>query len=271
VTLRLQGSVALVTGAGAGIGLASAERLAAEGARIVCVDADEGSVEQTVRRIEAGGGQAIAIRADVRRSDELDAAVEEALRAFGCLDVAVANAGINREGAALDVDPADWQLTIDVNLTGVWNTIRSALRPMVEQRRGSIVALASVAAVAGVPNTAAYAAAKGGVLALCRQVAVDYAGAGIRVNAVCPGPIETPMVERALLDRAGGDTTRVAELALALASQYPLGRIGSPDDVAALVAFLASDDSSWITGGAHVVDGGISSAMRPPAPERWAS
>ncbi len=256
---RLAGKVALVTGAASGIGLASAERFAAEGARVVCVDVDEPRLAAAAKRVAASGGETHAIAADVSDAAAIAAAVEGAVERFGQLDVLMANAGIAGSGMAHSTPDELWERVIAVNLTGAFVTIRAVLPHMMERRAGSIVASASIAALSGVPAQAAYAAAKGGVAALTRQIAVDYAGYGIRINALCPATVVTPLVLEAYEQR-GGD---VDEMLRERGRDVPLGRLGDPLDVANLALFLASDEAAWMTGALLPVDGGLSAAMVP--------
>jgi 3-oxoacyl-[acyl-carrier protein] reductase len=260
---RLEGKVALITGAGSGLGLATGLRLAKEGAAIVCADLDAAGAGDAAARIEAAGGAAFAAAVDVTDADSLGRAVRLAAERLGPVDILHANAGVPGEGTALDTPVELWQRVLAVNLTGVWLAIRAVLPAMLDRGRGAIVATASVAALAGVPGIAAYSAAKGGVVALTRQVAIDYAARGIRANAICPGTIPTPLVERAYLERSEGDRSKAEALLEERGRGHPLGRLGRPEDVAGLVAFLASDDAAWITGAVYVVDGGITAAMQP--------
>jgi NAD(P)-dependent dehydrogenase (short-subunit alcohol dehydrogenase family) len=248
---RVAGKVAVLTGAASGLGFACAERFAQEGATVACVDVDRDGAEAAAARITDGGGRALGLVADVTDASALDAMAADVVAAFGGIDVLVANAGVYDEGSAHEITPAAWQRVIDVDLTGVLLSVRSVLEPMRERGGGAIVAQASVAGLAGVPRTAAYAAAKGGVIALVRQLAVDYASWGIRVNAICPGTIPTAMTADALAQRGPG------------ARHVPLGRMGTPQDVAALAAFLAGDEAGWITGAVYTVDGGTTAALLP--------
>jgi NAD(P)-dependent dehydrogenase (short-subunit alcohol dehydrogenase family) len=252
---RLQGRVAIVTGAGSGIGAATAARFAAEGAAVVCVDLNGDAVEQTAAAIASLGGRALAAAADVTSSPALDGVTDLALSRFGDIDVCFANAGIAGPGSAADVDDATWAAVIDVNLTGVWRTARAVLPVMLERGRGSIINQASTGGLVGVPGVAAYAAAKGGVIALTRQMAVDYGPRGIRVNAIAPGTVPTPLLRAS--NAAGGGLMTSAQDPEGIARRFPLGRIGTPEDIAGAAAYLACDDSAWVTGSVLVVDGGM--------------
>jgi NAD(P)-dependent dehydrogenase (short-subunit alcohol dehydrogenase family) len=252
---KLQGRVAIVTGAGSGIGAATAARFAAEGAAVVCVDLDGDAAEQTAAAITGLGGRALAAAADVTSSPALDGVTDLALSRFGDIDVCFANAGIAGPGSAADVDDATWAAVIDVNLTGVWRTARAVLPVMLERGRGSIINQASTGGLVGVPGVAAYAAAKGGVIALTRQMAVDYGPRGIRVNAIAPGTVPTPLLRAS--NAAGGGLMTSAQDPEGIARRFPLGRIGTPEDIAGAAAYLACDDSAWVTGTVLVVDGGM--------------
>ncbi|HWH19101.1 MAG TPA: SDR family NAD(P)-dependent oxidoreductase [Solirubrobacterales bacterium] len=256
---KLDGRVTLVTGAGSGLGLASARRLAAEGAVVACLDRDGEAAE---RAAESCAGGAIALVADITDSAAMEAAVERVEADLGALEIVLANAGIQGEGSAHELSPERWGRVIGVNLTGQFLTVRAALGPMVERRRGSIVLTASIAGLAGQPGLAAYAAAKGGVIALTRQLAIDYGRYGIRVNCICPGTVLTPLVRSAYEARGGGIDEQIASRS----AQVPLGRLGETEDVANLVLFLVGDESGWITGQASVVDGGITASMFPGEP-----
>ena len=262
---RLHGRTALVTGAASGLGRATALRFAAEGATALCADRDGDGAEATARAARAAGGQAAALALDVTDLAAVEAAVADAAAAHGAVDVLFHAAGIVGEGTALTTTPETWERVLAVNLTGTWHAARAVLPGMVARRRGSIVLLASTAAIAGVPGIAAYAAAKGGVTALTRQMAVDYAADGVRVNAICPGTIPTPLVEEAWASRGRLARDDAASVAEQVARQYPLRRLGRPDDVAALAAFLASDEAQWVTGTAIPLEGGLTSAAFTPA------
>jgi NAD(P)-dependent dehydrogenase (short-subunit alcohol dehydrogenase family) len=251
---RLEGKVAIVTGAGSGIGRAAALRFAAEGASVVSADVVAEAAEATAELI---GSSARAMAVDVTRPDDVEAMVAAAIETFGRVDVLYANAGVGGVGTAGDTSEEEWDRVVGVNLTGVWRCCKHVLAPMVAAGRGSIVLQASIGGIRGVPAVAAYAAAKAGVIGLCRQMALDYGPQGIRVNALAPGTVPTPLVQGIWSAGAGlvaGDDleSRVA----AAAALYPLRRVGTPDDIANVALFLASDESGWVTGAVYVVDGG---------------
>lgn len=249
----LAGRVAWVTGAGSGLGRAVAERFAAHGAAVLCSDRDAGPVARTVDAVRAAGGTAVAHVGDVTVLEDGEAAVRRAVEDLGGLDVVVANAGIPGEGRAHELSEADWARVIGVNLTGTFLTVRAALPHLMAQGSGSVVLQASIAGLIGLPNIAAYAAAKGGVVSLGRQLARDYAAHGIRVNVVAPGTIVTPLVEQAYRERHGD---AMPEMLRRRAESVPLGRLGDVDDVAHAALYLASDWAGWVTGTVTTVDGG---------------
>lgn len=248
---------ALITGAGSGIGRASALMFAAAGANVLVSDCDAAAGASVVAEISEKGGSALATQTDVTVLTEVEHAVQTAINQFGRLDVLYANAGVEGGGSAHDVDPAHWQRVLDINLTGVWHSIRAALAPMRAAGSGAIITQASTAGLTGVSGLGPYSAAKGGVIALTRQVAVEYGKEGIRANAICPGTVWTPLVSRTYLERGGDERFgSEAEMAKSAARAYPLRRLGTPDEVASLALFLAGDAASWITGGVFTADGG---------------
>jgi NAD(P)-dependent dehydrogenase (short-subunit alcohol dehydrogenase family) len=243
--------VCLVTGAAGGLGQATARRLATAGARVACADVDGAAADRVARELEGSG---IGLTADVSDPTSVDGAVAQVLEKWGRIDVLVANAGIRLGRSGLNLALEDWNRVLAVNLTGTWLSMRAVLPHMTERRSGSVVATSRVASLRGV-GSAAYSAAKGGINALVRQLAVDVASTGVRVNAVCPGPMRTPMLEGPFRERAPEDPLGAMD-AHAL-ERVPLRRLGEPDDFAALVCFLASDDARWITGAVYPLDGGM--------------
>lgn len=254
---RLAGKAAIVTGAGSGIGRAAAQRFAAEGARVLCADINEAGVRETVAGMAAGN---IARKVDVTQPAEVEAMVAEAVKAFGKLDVVYANAGIGDSANAMDLTFEAWNRMIAINLTSIWLTTKYALPEMIKAGGGSIINQSSLSGLIGVKGIPHYSAAKAGVIGLTRQVAVEYGPKKIRCNAVCPGTIYTPLVEKVWSTGSGipGAGGSIDDKKARVAEAFPLKRIGELEDCANLVLFLASDESSWITGLAVPLDGGMS-------------
>lgn len=260
---RLEGKVAIVTGAGSGIGRASAVRFSREGAAVVCADRDRAGVEAVAAEIEAAGAKALAIEVDLRSADACEAMAGAAVEAFGRIDALFANAGISGVGSVESAGEAVWREVLDVNLIGTWLTVRSVLPTMREQGSGAIVIQSSVAALVGFPGNAPYSATKGALTALARQINSEYLSEGIRANSLCPGTVNTELVRR-LAGEAAAESGKTAEEELQqMGDWYPIGRLASPEEIAAAAAFLASDDSSFVCGTELVVDGGLVSAPLP--------
>jgi NAD(P)-dependent dehydrogenase (short-subunit alcohol dehydrogenase family) len=247
---QLTGKVAIVTGGSAGIGRATALALAAEGAAVVVADVDAVHGPEVAREIEHKGGRALFVETDVADDAQVAALVARTVTELGGLDIAFNNAGIEGTSAIThECTVENWQRTLAVNLTGVWSCMRHEIPAMLERGAGSIINCSSVAGLVGFATIPAYTASKHGVVGLTRCAALDYAEQGIRVNAVCPGVIDTEMVERF--------TGHQPEAEAALLASEPVGRLGQPEEIADAVVWLASSRSSFVTGQAIAVDGGF--------------
>jgi len=251
----LEGKVAIVTGAGSGLGEAISVLFAKNGATVVLADLDVDGAERVLRQIEDGGGTARVVRTDVSRPDDAEALVDAAVQGFGRLDIAVNNAGIGGPTAPVGEYPIEgWDKIIAINLSGVFYGMRYQIPAMLAAGGGVIVNMASVAGKVGLANAGGYTAAKHGVVGLTETAAVEYGARGIRVNAVGPGFIKTPLIgKRSVLD-AGGESAD--DEMQALAALHPMNRLGEAGEVAELVLFLASDRASFITGAYYNIDGG---------------
>jgi NAD(P)-dependent dehydrogenase (short-subunit alcohol dehydrogenase family) len=243
------GKVAFVTGAGGGIGRATALAFARAGAHVALADVSEPNLQETVHLIEERGGRALGIRCDVTRAEEVKGALDRTIEAFGRLDFAFNNAGIEQPlKPAADLTEMEWDRIVDINLRGVFLCMKHEIPLMLKQGGGAIVNTSSGAGVKGIAGQAAYCAAKFGIVGLTKAAALDYAPQNLRINAVCPGIIETPM-----MDRFSGGTPEGRERVIA---QEPIGRMGRPEEIAAAVAWLCSDSAAFVIGHALVVDGG---------------
>ena len=248
---RVEGKVIVVTGAASGIGRASARLLADEGARLVIGDVDDAG-EDVAREIRGTGGTCRFLRTDVRSWDDVASLIGSAVEEHGRLDVIVNNVGVAIGGAAGEMSEDDWNRVLDVNLSGVWRGMRHAIPAMLAGGGGSIVNISSVQSLVGFLGWSGYAASKGGINALTQQAAVEYAARGIRVNAIIPGTILTGMNEGILREHPDPDG-----LMAEWTRMHPIGRIGQPEEVATAVLYLASDESSFVTGMLLRVDGGM--------------
>ena len=254
----LAGRTALITGAGSGIGREAAKLFAAAGATIVVFDRDEASGRETVEQVEAQGGRALLTVGDVSRSDDVRAAVDTCVAETSGLHVLFNNAGIfpSRDGSPIDAPEEVWTQVIDVNLKGVFLGCKHGLPAMLESGGGSIINTASFVAVVGAATSQiAYTASKGGVLAMTREIAVEYARRGIRANALCPGPVNTPLLAEFLAD---------PEVRARRMVHIPMGRLAEAREIARAALFLASPDSSYVNGATFLVDGGITAAYVTP-------
>ncbi len=251
--MRLQGKVAIVTGAASGIGRATAILFAEEGARVMCADINGEGVKATADAIVSKGGEAAWMQADVAREEDVRRMVQETVARFGRLDVLFNNAGVEMVAPISEVSEERWRWLMDINLKGVHLGCKYAVPEMAKVGGGAIVNTASVAGIEGIAGLSTYCASKGGVILLTKALAVELAPLKIRVNAVCPGVIRTPMVERALSELFAANPEEAWQR---LGRLHPLGRVGEPEEVARAVLFLASDEASFITGVALPVDGG---------------
>ena len=252
---KLSGKVAVVTGAGSGIGRAIALRFAAEGAAVVVNDLVADAAQKTVKEIEAAGGRAQPFPGDVADPRQVEALVREASTRFGRLDVLVNNAAAVIPGPVEALSDADWRRTQAVTLDGVFHGLRAAIPVMAAQGGGAIVNISSGAAVAGEPGLGAYGAAKAAIVNLTQTAAVENAARGVRINTILPGPIETPPL-LAAVEATGGRA--------GWERQIPCGRLGRPEEMAAVALFLASDDASYVHGAAIIADGGVAARTNSP-------
>lgn len=246
--MRLQSQTAIVTGSGSGIGRAIALCFAAEGANIVVADRIVERAAAVVTEIEAAGGRALAISVEVTEADSVGQMVQRAVESYGGIDILVNNAAISRGDDILTFDEDTWDLNLDVVLKGVFLCAKAALPTMIAAQRGAIVNIASVNGLTGLGEEG-YSAAKAGVINLTQNMAIKYGQHNIRANVICPGTVQTPIWD----DRLKSDP----DIFDKLAQWYPLGRVGQPEDIAKAALYLASDDSSWVTGTVLTVDGGL--------------
>jgi NAD(P)-dependent dehydrogenase (short-subunit alcohol dehydrogenase family) len=246
---RLEGKRAIVTGAGAGIGRAIAIRLSSEGARVALADVDEDAAGGVASEVD---GETLIRQVDVTRAGEVEALVGGVLEEWGGLDIMVNNAGIGVAATAPDTSEEDFDRQMDVNLKGTFFGIKYAVPAMRDSGGGSIINMSSIAALVGIPDRAAYCAAKGAILALTRAAAMDHVGEGIRVNCIAPGTVDTPWISRIT---AGYDDPEEARARMQ--ARQPHGRFVTPEEIAAMAAYLASDESASVIGACMVVDGGM--------------
>jgi NAD(P)-dependent dehydrogenase (short-subunit alcohol dehydrogenase family) len=245
----IEGKVAIVTGGGSGIGRATAVRFAEAGAKVLVADIVEDGGEETVRMIEEMGGEAAFQKTDVSKASDVEAMVDAAVETFDQLDFAFNNAGIEGTTAPSDeLSEEDWQRVLDINLTGVWLGMKYEIPKMLEIGGGAVVNTSSVAGLLGFPELAPYVASKHGVVGVTKTAALEYSVQGVRVNAVCPGVIDTPMVARTFENNP--------EMREQLETSEPIGRLGEPEEVANAVVWLCSDEASFVTGVPLPVDGG---------------
>jgi NAD(P)-dependent dehydrogenase (short-subunit alcohol dehydrogenase family) len=248
---KLESKTAWITGGGTGIGAAVAQRFAEAGANVALTGRRPEPLEVIAQNV---GG--LAVPADVRDEKAMADAVRMIVDRFGGLDIVIANAGVITEGAVDAMEPDAWQASVDINLTGVMNTLKSAMPVLAQKGSGAVVVVSSVAGMMGVPQSAAYCATKAGVIGLTRSMAVDYGPNGIRVNALCPGWVQTPMSEEEMAALAEEKGISVNASIEAVTRHLPLARMAAPAEIAACAEFLASDDASFVTGAVLMADGG---------------
>ena len=249
--MKLQDRAAVITGAGSGIGRAMALLFAREGARILAADVNAGAAQETAALVEADGGHALPLQVNVTAPAEVQGMLEKAREAFGGVQILCNNAGIGSTTDVVDCEPDEWDRVMAVNVKGVYLGCKYAIPIMLAGGGGSIVNTASVAGLVGIVKRAVYCASKGAVIALTKQVAVEYVEQGIRCNCVCPGTVDSPWVGRLLSQADDPQGARAA-----LIARQPIGRLGTPEEVAAAALYLCSDDASFITGSSLVLDGG---------------
>jgi meso-butanediol dehydrogenase/(S,S)-butanediol dehydrogenase/diacetyl reductase len=260
--VRFQDKVVVVTGAGSGIGKATALAFGREGAKVLGADIDPASAQATAEQIKSAGGQAESLQVDVSVAADVERMVTTTVERLGRLDVMVNNAGVFFQQPVVLVPEEQWDWLMSINLRGVYLGCKHVVPQMIRQGKGAIVNTASIAGLRGFGGYGTYGAAKGGVVQLTRALAVEVARVGIRVNCVCPGIIETAMLDRGVAEM-GLDRAAFVQLA---GAAHPMGRLGRPEEVAAAILFLASDDASFITGIALSVDGGLWAGPPPMMP-----
>lgn len=251
--MRLKDKVAIITGAGAGIGRSSSILFGREGAKVVCADLDPATGEETLALVREAGAEGIFIQGNAAQSEDVERLVRETVARFGKLDVFYANAGIVPGGTVTECTDEEWDRAMAINARSAYLACKFAIPAMTQSGGGSLVCTASVAGLVGVKNRAAYSASKAAVTGLVKSVALDYIDQGIRINSICPGTVDTPSLQGRL--RATGDYETALKQFIA---RQPMGRLGTADEIAALALYLASDESGYMTGQNLLIDGGLS-------------
>ncbi len=255
--MRLKDKVAIVTGAGGGIGRASALRFAAEGASVLAADVDAAGVELTAAAILGAGGRCGTAVVDVSRADQCDQMAAQAMECFRRIDILYNNAAVTSLHSVASIPDDELDRVFSINVKSMFYTCRSVLPAMAAQKSGVILNNASITGIVGAPGMAAYATSKGAIITFTRTLALEQAEAGIRVNCICPASIDTPMLRKSFAATDDPERARANNI-----RRHPLGRLGTPEDVANLALFLVSDEASFITGGTYVIDGGATLARR---------
>lgn len=253
MTGRLQDKIAIVTGAGNGIGRGIALRFAEEGSIVGVLDLNPDGVHETVNLINANGGQATPLVCDLRQPAQVDSIIASFISTYGKIDIIMNNAAIMPSGVLHETSLDDWDVTFAVNVRGAYLVNRAVIPTMLENGGGSIIHMASVTGILGLPGITAYSATKGALISLSRAMSTDYAKFGIRVNSISPGTIDSPMLHNFLNEQANPEPLRQQFDAM-----HPIGRVGKIDEVASVCVFLASDDASFVSGANYTVDGGLS-------------
>ena len=255
--MRLSGKTAIITGAASGIGRAAAVLFAREGACVVIVDINGAGAAETLRLTQERGAEAVSVTADLSRERDAAHVIEQAINKFGRIDILFNNAGVNSYTSTLETDETELDRVFGVNVKSIFFLARACIPHMTRAGAGSIINTSSITGIVGAPGMAAYSASKGAIITLTRTLALELAEAGIRVNCICPASIDTPMLSESFERTSDAAHARAQNI-----KRHPLGRLGTPEDVAYFALFLASDESAWVTGGTHVIDGGASIARR---------
>ena len=249
--MRLKDKVALITGAGSGIGERTAILFAAEGARVAVADYDFSKAEKTVATIKGDGGEAVSIQADVARGEDVKRMVADTVKSYGRLDILFNNAGISHVGAVVDTEEEDWDRVLGINLKGIYLGSKYAIPEMIKGGGGSIINMSSIAGLAALVERAAYCASKGGVISLTKSIAIDYIDQNIRVNCLCPGTVDTPLA-RGIIERQPDPEAEIESMM----ARQAMGRFATAEEIAFAALYLASDESSYVTGSPLIIDGG---------------
>jgi NAD(P)-dependent dehydrogenase (short-subunit alcohol dehydrogenase family) len=255
--MRLSGKTAIITGAASGIGRAAAVLFAREGASVVVADINEAGAAETLRLIQERGVEAVSVKADLSKERDAAHVIEQAMNNFRRIDILFNNAATNSYTSTLETDETELDRVFGVNIKSIFFLARTCIPHMTRAGAGSIINMSSITGIVGAPAMAAYSASKGAIITLTRTMAMELAEAGIRVNCICPASIDTPMLSESFERTSDAAHARAQNI-----KRHPLGRLGTPEDVANFALFLASDESAWVTGGTHVIDGGASIARR---------